>query len=156
MTNNRRSIIDEFYQESVKGLNGQILRDKDKWYEYILGLPLSLQVTYTISVLDRQVLNGGFDQYFVNGYGQFAYITIDFLKMIKAFKTADMLEQALKKINYRNLTPDIFRKEAVYADSDNVIEFLNGLDKEYYDLFKHPSTEDIHKLLTDFLTQYVK
>lgn len=93
MTKNQE-ITDKYYKEAVKDLNDVVLQDKDLWYSYILHLPIHLQVTYTIIVFHQQVFNGGFHQYFFNSYGQFAYLTVDHLKLIKAFKTAEILEKA--------------------------------------------------------------
>jgi hypothetical protein len=90
-------ITDKYYKEAVTGLNETILNDKDLWYSYVINLPLYLQIVYTIVVFHQQVFNGGLHQYFFNSYGQFAYLTVEHLKLIKAFKTSNILERAINK-----------------------------------------------------------
>lgn len=45
--------------------------------------------------LEREINNGGFNQYFYNSSGDFAHETIASLRTIGANKTADILQQAI-------------------------------------------------------------
>ena len=45
--------------------------------------------------LEREVNNGGFDQYFSNSSNEYAYATIESLKAIGANKTSDILQRAI-------------------------------------------------------------
>ncbi|MPT34194.1 MAG: DUF4375 domain-containing protein, partial [Flavobacterium sp.] len=95
-------LIEEKYAEAVKGIKEKEEWSNEpntKWYKYIIGLPVQLQICYLIVVFHNQIFNGGFHQYFVNGYGQFAKETIDALKTIGALKKAELLEEALKIVN---------------------------------------------------------
>lgn len=86
------ALIDLVYESAVKGLKDEWLESKSsKWYDYIVNLPENEKVVYTIAVLDMQINNGGFNQYFVNGYGQFARETIKSLELINAQKTGEIL-----------------------------------------------------------------
>jgi hypothetical protein len=134
----KQNLIKKTFEEAVSGLNEVIFADKDLWYSYVLNLPKHLQVTYTVIVFDKQIWNGGFHQYFFNAYGQFAYITVDNLELIGAFKMADFLNKALEKVNKENYDLDYFRELIFYrrleriTDSDEELEtFLAELNKRY-------------------------
>lgn len=146
-------ITDKYYKEAVAGLNETILKDKDLWYSYIINLPLHLQIIYTIVVFHQQVFNGGFHQYFFNSYGQFAYLTVEHLKLIKAFKTLSILERAISQVNIEELSINEFRAKIFsrelnrIADFDEELcDFLELLDNEYDNL-----DEDLEQLLVDYL-----
>lgn len=91
-------LIDFVYESAVKGLKDEWLESgSSKWYEYIINLPEKEKVIYTVAILDMKINNGGFNQYFVNGYGQFARETIKSLELINANKTAKFYQKLLKK-----------------------------------------------------------
>lgn len=151
----KEEIIDNNYKKAVKGLNETILADKDLWYSHIINLPQNLQVTYTIAVLNQQVLNGGFHQYFFNSYGQFAYLTVDHLKSIKAFKSAAILDRAINLVNIEGMSLNEFRTKIFERELSRLVDFdddlcdaLEKLDDEYIDLDKD---EDLEQLLVDYI-----
>jgi hypothetical protein len=144
-----QEIIDNYYKEAVKGLNDLILQDKDLWYSYVINLPKNLQVVYTIAILHQQVLNGGLHQYFFNSYGQFSYLTVDNLKLVKALKTANILEKALSEVNIEEYSEGEFREKVFNRKLDRIANFdeqlteiLEVLDDEYYSL-----DEDLQELI---------
>lgn len=146
-------ITDKYYKEAVTGLNEIILNDKDLWYSYVINLPLHLQIVYTIVVFHQQVFNGGLHQYFFNSYGQFAYLTVEHLKLIKAFKTSNILERAIQEVNIEELNVNEFRAKVFNRELDKVANFdeelcasLELLDIEYDYL-----DEDLEQLLVDYL-----
>jgi hypothetical protein len=148
-----KEITDKYYKEAVTGLNETILNDKDLWYSYVINLALHLQIVYTIVVFHQQVFNGGFHQYFFNSYGQFSYLTVEHLKLIKAFKTSSILERAISEVNIENFSIDEFRAKIFNREIDRIAdfderlsEFLELLDNEYDDL-----NEDLEQLLVDYL-----
>lgn len=131
-------LIDLYYTSAVKDLKEEwLVRPYEKWYSHIFNLPEKEKVTYHISLLDEEVGGGGFNQYFVSGYGQFAKDTIDSLNLIKANKSALILEKALKYVNFNNLEDDIFRKKILFGEIDelyndeNLDDALSELDNEY-------------------------
>jgi hypothetical protein len=134
------NIVNQYYKEAVRGLNSVILADGDIWYSHIYHLPGHPQAAYTIDILHQQVFNGGLHQYFINGYGQFAYLTVDNLKLIKAFSLADILERALDKVNEEQYSIDEFRRKILSKrlshlldHNDELESFLDELDNEYYE-----------------------
>lgn len=146
-------IIYEFYKESIEGLNGLILNDKDLWYSYVVNLPLNLQVVYTIIIFHQQVFNGGFHQYFYNSYGQFAYLTIENLNLIKAYKSSNLLSKALVLVNYEELNESDFRAKIFHREIQRLINFddelcetLDILNNEYDEV-----DEDLEQLMVEYL-----
>lgn len=148
----------KYYANSVKGLNDKILNDKDLWYNYINDLPRNLQVTYTIIIFHDQVFNGGLHQYFFNSYGQFAYLTIENLKLIKAFEASKILEKAVEIVNSEHYNIEEFRTkifsrklEKITEFDDELFDLLEKLDDEYYNL-----DEDLEQLLIDYLQNHLQ
>lgn len=148
----------KYYADSVKGLNTKIINDKDLWYNYINDLPRNLQVTYTIIIFHDQVFNGGLHQYFFNSYGQFAYLTIENLKLIKAFEASKILEKAVEIINSEHYNIEEFRTkifsrklEKITEFDDELFDLLEKLDDEYYNL-----DEDLEQLLVDYLQNHLQ
>jgi len=146
-------IIYEFYKESIEGLNGLILNDKDLWYSYVVNLPLNLQVVYTIIIFHQQVFNGGFHQYFYNSYGQFAYLTIENLNLINAYKSSNLLSKALVLVNYEELNESDFRAKIFNREIQRLINFddelcetLDILNNEYDEV-----DEDLEHLMVKYL-----
>jgi len=153
------NIIDEIYSKAVKGLHEELLKNCNDWYNYALNLPINQQVVYTIAVLNWQVENGGFHQYFFNSYGQFAYLTIKNLKLIGADKRAELLDIATQLVNEEYLIEDTFRHLIFNREMQKIVDFdeilfnkLNELDDQYYDM----GEENVYDLLEDFLNQQSK
>ncbi|WP_347066691.1 DUF4375 domain-containing protein [Flavobacterium sp. WV_118_3] len=152
-------LIEEKYAEAVKGIKEKEEWSNEpntKWYKYIIGLPVQLQICYLIVVFHNQIFNGGFHQYFVNGYGQFAKETIDALKTIGALKKAELLEEALKIVNSESYSDETFRKKLLgkqisqLFSKDDLFESLDNLDNIYYT----DENEDIERLLGNYLRGY--
>src|SRR5687767_15531135 len=134
-------IIEIKYKEAVKEIKEDWFITANsqwsKWYDYIIELPTDLQITYLIVIFDNQVSNGGFHQYFANGYGQFARETINALIEIGALKKAQLLKEALRDVNSEEISYSIFRERLLKKEidelfiSDDLFEPLNNLDTQY-------------------------
>ena len=151
------NIIDKNYSEAVKGLDEEILNDCDAWYNYVLKLPKTQQVVYTIILFNWQIENGGFHQYFINSYGQFAYLTIKNLKLIEAPQRADLLDSATHLVNEEYFIEDKFRHLIFNREFSKIVDFdgalfdkLNELDDKYYDMEK----ENVYNLLQQYLDNH--
>ncbi|UCA61439.1 DMP19 family protein [Chryseobacterium rhizoplanae] len=153
------NIIDKTYSEAVKGLDEEILKNCDAWYNYVLNLPKAQQVVYTVALLNWQVENGGFHQYFFNSYGQFAYLTIKNLKLIGAPQRAELLDVATHLVNEEYLIEDTFRHLIFNRELSKITDFdeilfnkLNDLDDKYYNM----EDENILDFLEDYLNKQSK
>lgn len=149
-------IIEEKYAEAVKGIKEEWFNQLSiKWYEYVIGLPIQLQICYLVVVFHNEIFNGGFHQYFVNGYGQFAKETINALKIIGAFKRAYLLEEALRIVNSNNHSDEEFRKKLIEKQipqlffKDDLFDLFDNLDSSYY----ADEDENIEHLLGSYLSK---
>ncbi|MBS0028251.1 DMP19 family protein [Chitinophaga sp. 22321] len=153
---NNEELISYVYTEAVSGLKEEwFLSQNGEWYDYIVSLPSKMMATYLVVVLDNQLFNGGFHQYFANTYGQFALVTIDAFKSIGAYQKATIIENAYQRVNDKNEPDIIFRKkllsrkiEALFIN-DNLFTPLDKLDDKYESIDK----EDIVTLLANYLRQ---
>ncbi|MDQ1162555.1 hypothetical protein QE422_002923 [Chryseobacterium sp. SORGH_AS 447] len=149
-----RTLIEKYYLQSTKDLKDDWFdSDMPYWYSHIVNLPKHLQATYLTVLVESQVFNGGFDQYFVNGYGQFAKETIDALIEIGAFKKSNLLENAFNLVKDDNLSDEEFRKQLLNKNlkrlfrEDILDEPLRKLDDIYYNI----EDENVEDLLADYL-----
>ncbi|TGL23751.1 DUF4375 domain-containing protein [Leptospira bourretii] len=144
-------LIEKNYAEAVEGIKEEWLKEPNtKWYEYVIGLPMQLRICYLIVVFHNQIFNGGFNQYFVNGYGQFATETVSALKKIGALEKADLLVDALKIANFEKFSDDTFRKQLLekkIARLFSTEDLFESLDNRYY----IDTSEDLQKLLESYL-----
>ncbi len=147
-------IIDFYYSAATAEIKESWFEfsQNECWYNYILNLPDKERVTYLVTVLDDQVYNGGFNQYFVNGYGQFATLTINALKLIQAEAMAELVKLGTEKVNAPKYDDFTFRQkllrgeiEALYED-DSLDNYLETLDEKYTE---YP--QNIGKLLSNYL-----
>jgi hypothetical protein len=152
-----RQLIDIYYKEAIKDLDKKILKDKDLWYEHVLQLPEHLGVVYTITNFHQQLFKGGFHLYFSKTHGQFAYLALENLWLIKAIKSFLVLKSALNEVNYELFSQDEFREhvfngtlELINVSNDDFVDILDELDTEYYSI-----DEDIEELLVDYLKNTV-
>src|SRR3954452_18294923 len=82
--------------------------DFRQWRQVVNELPEQAARVYRVGILNLQVINGGFMQYFDNGYGIFAYETLSDLEVLRADKTYGLLKDALESINPENHTGEAF------------------------------------------------
>jgi hypothetical protein len=110
-------------------------------------LPREIQVAYCIHILEAEVNNGGFHQYFANSSGMFALETIIALSEIGAPKTRALLEGAIK-IAYPRGYPDNREKyEQELADYDDIADLLEPLDDSFYE-YEEPLTDLVNGYLS--------
>lgn len=117
-------LIELVFRLAAEGIRNNWLEDVDstKWFDYVKILPPRLQATYLVGVLNMQVTNGGLNQYFVNGYGQFCYETIESLKMIGAEKASMVLEKASNDVNNEMMSPSKFRRKLIKGEIDRLYD----------------------------------
>lgn len=147
-------LIESTYKEAVLGLNELILKEPyPTWYKYIMNLPLPQRLTYMVVVFYNQVFNGGLHQYFFNSYGQFAYETVDYLRIIKAYSQADILNKAIQQLSIEETDIESFRAKianrkliSIVSFEEKTGDYLDSLDIEWY-----ACDENLEELLINFL-----
>lgn len=82
--------------------------------------------------LEREINNGGFDQYFVNSSGSFAHEAVLSLIQIGANKTADILQLAIDEFP-DSIVPkeELERREIMEKFEEKVEQVWNQLDEKF-------------------------
>jgi hypothetical protein len=101
---------------------------------------------YTVGLLESEVNNGGFSQYFWNTEGQFAAQTLEVLKRIGAKETSSLLRRATKLYGAApsgDIEEWYDRLEKVEAEHADVLE---DLDERFYE-----GLDDLPVLVMNYL-----
>ena len=149
---NDRELVDFTY-----GIAGEHLRNKitdwsdwKKWRETVLELDEPVRFTYYIGILNSQVMNGGFMQYYDNDYGIFSRETMIALKMINADFSSNLLSKSIEILEkYKNPRTDWheFIADKKYWDKDEIELVFSKLDTKYYELEEKENLETILAVL---------
>ena len=92
------------------------------------------RVFLVTQILEMEVNNGGFDQFFFNSSGDFSNEIVDAFTKINAFKTAEICKKALSVFNGPVPTDREKRMELLdeLEENDEIEEFLNECDNQFY------------------------
>jgi hypothetical protein len=150
-------IIDKLSDEDVEGaIYENIVEtfkgDFDNEFEHIKKLSTGQQMFWATWILEAEVNNGGFNQYYYNSDGEFAEMALNGLKIIKANKFADLVSRANSVYEkdkerlsaYDDGSMESFSKS--YKDNP-----LNKFDDEFYDLEKK---QNISKLRIKYIREH--
>ena len=119
--NNSIIEIDNFISElCVWGENPEKLTEQQKNFFYNQNL-------------EREVNNGGFNQYFYNSSGDFAHETIKSLKLIGADKTADKLQKAIDQFPDKTVPKDRTERQVILEKiEEKSNEIWEELDQKFF------------------------
>ena len=143
MTDN--DLLFEVFKDIAERYTGQTQNKR----EIISSLTKEQQAFYALTVLEMEVNNGGFNQYYYNNGDEFADEAVTGLKMIGADKFTELVKKA--NDTYRQQNKKITEKQEGslegFSESykDNP---LNDLDKAFYNLYKE---EPLTQLTVDFV-----
>ena len=85
---------------------------------------------FYIQSLEREINNGGFNQYFFNSSGDFAHQTVQSLQTIGANTTADILQKAIDQFPDKKAPQDrTQRQEVLEQIEETANEIWEGLDR---------------------------
>lgn len=127
---------------------GQKLWDKSKEDKDFESLNTIEKNILYIDMLEGQVNNGGFDQYFFNSSGEYAHETIIALKEIKAPLMADILNRAIKVFPELPIPKDSEQRREFMEDiPESISDTWDKLDDEFY---KYPEN------LAGLVIEYIK
>lgn len=126
--------------------------DYEKEYGTVMSWNKSRQAIYMIWVLEAEVNNGGYNQFYFNSSGKFYKHLPDALKHVGANKFAELTKRAngifenenSKIAHHQGGTLNGFSKS--YEDNP-----LNKFDEEFYELYK---TENLQQLQVDFIRRH--
>ena len=107
------------------------------------------KIFYYNQNLEREINNGGFNQYFFNSSGDFAHETIKSLKLIKADKTAEILEKAIEQFPEKLVSKDRNIRQHILEQMTEIEnEIFEELDQKF---FKYE--DDLNALNIEFVKQ---
>jgi hypothetical protein len=100
--------------------------------------------------LEREINNGGFEQYFRNSNGDNAHETILSLKAIGAYKTSDILQQAIDQFPNKQVSKAREERIKTIEQIENAVnEVWNKLDQNF---FKYE--DDLNALNISYVKKY--
>lgn len=83
--------------------------------------------------LEREINNGGINQFFYNSSGDFAHETLTSLRTIGANKTADILQQAIDQFPSSTVPKDRAKRQEILEQIENKAdEVWEQLDHAFY------------------------
>lgn len=104
--------------------------------------------------LEREINNGGFNQYFINSSGAFAHETIKSLRTIGANHTANILQAAIDEFPNKKVPTDRSERTNIVAQIEEAAsdkwESLDQKFFEYKDNLNLLNIEYVKKYRTEF------
>ena len=143
---------DNLVQAVFDNLSQKQPTDYKKEYETVMSWNKSRQAIYMIWLLEAEVNNGGYNQFYFNSSGQFYKYLPDALKLVGAIRFADLTTRAnniytkenQKITQHQDASVEGFSKS--YEDNP-----LNKFDDEFYALYR---TEDLYNIQVKYIRKY--
>jgi hypothetical protein len=143
---------DNLLQVVFDNISEKLPKDYEKEYDTVMKWNKSRQAIYMVWLLEAEVNNGGYNQFYSNSSGQFYKQLPDALTLIGSTKYADLTKRANdtyqkenKKITqHQDGTIEGFSKS--YDDNP-----LNKYDDEFYDLYK---VENLQKIQVEYIRKH--
>jgi len=85
-----------------------------------------------VDILEREVNNGGFSQFFYNSSGQYAHEIHDAYQKIGANKAADIINRAIKLFPTLPVPKNWETRQDIVLEIDSDAKLWNELDNEFY------------------------
>jgi len=125
----------------------EYLNEKSEYCEKIENLNESQKTFIIVENLEREINNGGFNQFYFNSSGDFSYETVDALIKIGANKTAEIVKKANSQFPNEKLPKErIERQEVLEQIEDKADEIWETCDTDFYEY-----EDDIGGLLIEFV-----
>lgn len=148
------STPDNVLEQLVFDTISQIIGDSgEEELDAVKNLNTGQRAFYSVWLVEAEVNNGGFNQFYENQSGIFAETAVEGFRTFGAIKFADLMERANKL--YSSIKLDIKKKLDGSLESfsesykDNP---LNDLDTEFYALY---SEENLNELRISYIRSHV-
>lgn len=137
----------ELLQTIFDNLCEKMPEDYEKEFEIVMSWNISRQAIYMIWLLEAEVNNGGFNQFYVNFSGQFYEFLPNALRLVGANQTAELTQRANDTFEAEN--------DKITQHMDGTIEGfsksyednpLNKFDDEFYNM-----EENLTQLQVDYI-----
>jgi hypothetical protein len=132
--------FDEYSGQSISELLA--LKDSHRIDSILVAIEAALQkkerlsyeewIVVAVEALEREVNNGGYEQFFLNSSNEYAGFIVSALEAIGCLQVATITSRALQAIGASDKwEPSDYESAATEADAD-VLETLQEIDEEYY------------------------
>ena len=111
-------VFEEGIGQKLKRHGGQTPTDEER-------------IVLAVEALEREVNNGGYDQFFTNS-SQFVPTIVDSLQRIGCKRTAMITQRAIKALNIPDLIAEVI-DTAMASDDEQRLAKLNRCDEAYYE-----------------------
>jgi len=135
---------DKLLQTIFDSIGTNFEEEEQYTFNKISKLTKGQQAIFSIWMLQAEVNNGGFNQFYYNSSGQFSKMAKDGLELIGAKKNADLLEKVNK--TYLDIKEELDDKDNGTIESfsksydDNP---LNDFDNQFYELEESENLDSI-------------
>lgn len=143
---------DDLLQLIFDHLSKKLSVDYRNEYETVMSWNSSMQAIYMIWVLETEVNNGGYNQFYFNSSGPFYTHLPEALRRVGATQFANLSERANKVFEIekttilQNQSPDPFSE----SDEDDP---LDPFDTEFYALYQ---TENLEQIQVEYIRNHTK
>jgi len=147
---------DTILQAVFDNLSEKQPSDYEKEYETVLSWNKARQAIYIIWILEAEVNNGGFNQFYFNSSGQFYKHLAEALKLVGAEHFANLTERANQIYEENKDRLEEFDDGSIESFSESYKDNpLNDLDTEFYELYKSENLEQLQvKYIKDNWTKF--
>lgn len=122
------------------------------WGDELNKLNTSQKTFYYNQELEREINNGGFNQFYFNSSGNYAHEVIDSLVAIGANKTAEIVRKANSQFPNGKVPKDRDeRKKVLEQIEEKANEVWESLDKDFYKY-----EDDLNSLNLEFVRKNIK
>ena len=110
-----------------------VLNEISDYGQQIARLTEAQKVFLIVENLEREVNNGGFNQFFFNSAGEFAHETVTALRAIGAFKTANVVLKAISVWPYQQVPKDRSKRRMMMEEmSERASIVWEECDEKFY------------------------
>lgn len=95
-------------------------------------LSVAERVILSVEAIEREVNNGGFNQFFVNSSHKFAPYIVESFRSIGCPQTAELCQKAIDLLNVKDLFDFDALEDAACDADDALMEQFHALDDIYY------------------------
>ena len=111
---------------------GELIGNKIGENNSLENLTESEKTFVYVDILEREVNNGGFDQFFYNSSGEFTHEILEAYQKIGADKTADLINRAIKLFPTLPVPKNWELRQEILLEKESNSELWNELDSEFY------------------------
>lgn len=142
---------DELLQVVFDNLTKKLPDNYEKEYVTVMTWNKSRQAIYLIWLLEAEVNNGGYNQFYFNSSGHIYNELPAVLKLVGANKFANLTERANKIYEKENQEITEHQDRTIEGFSKSYEDNpLNDLDDEFYELYQ---TENLQQIQVDYIRQ---